>query len=121
MLGFGTRPAPICAGLACSPLSWLCGSGCTIVLKIVWVPTSEPPLLKLEGKIAGPWLEELEQVWNNIKWTAAHPIVDLTEVTLITRAARHLLARMLRHGAVLQVTPLMQATVERIKLELPET
>lgn len=90
------------------------------MLKIVWVPALDPPLLKLEGRIAGPWVEELEGVWNNIKGTTLHPVVDLTQVTLITREGRHLLGQMVRHGAKLQVTPLMQPMVERIKRELRE-
>lgn len=90
------------------------------MLKIVWIPALDPPLLKLEGRIAGPWVEELEGVWNSFKWTASHPVIDLTEVTFITPEGRALLGRMVRHRAEVRVTLLMQPTVDRIKRESRE-
>jgi hypothetical protein len=87
------------------------------MLKIVWVPGSDPPLLRLEGRIAGPWIEELERIWGTIKWTVPHPIVDLTQVILFTREGGHLLGQMLQDGAELQVAPLMKPAIDRIKLE----
>ena len=56
---------------------------------------------QLEGRLAGPWLRELEECW---KSTLAHqrkPIlrVDLTGVTFIDDAGKTCLAAMYRQGA----------------------
>ena len=58
---------------------------------------------QLEGKLAGPWLPELEECW---KSTLAHQRksigrVDLTGVTFIDDAGKACLAAMHRQGAEL--------------------
>ncbi len=57
--------------------------------------------LQLEGKLAGPWVEELESCWK----TAAPSLdkrtvcVDLTGVDYVDPAGRYLLALMYKEGA----------------------
>ena len=55
----------------------------------------------VEGKLIGPWVQELEKCWETVM--AAHArksmVVDLAHVTFIDAEGRALLARMRRKGA----------------------
>jgi hypothetical protein len=57
----------------------------------------------VEGKLIGPWVQELERCWETV--VAAHPrksmVVDLVQVTFIDSDGRALLTRMRRKGAKL--------------------
>ena len=57
-------------------------------------------VLKIEGRISGAWVQEVDAFWEAVKDTAgqADIWVDLTEVSLLDRAAQSLLARMHRAG-----------------------
>ena len=73
--------------------------------------------LTLEGKLAGPWVTELERSWQAASATAAgRPLrVNLNEVTFIDSAGKSLLATMHRHGVQLvAVTCMMKSVVEEI-------
>ena len=72
------------------------------MLKITAHKETQPPTLELEGRLAGPWVEELDRCWR----TVADPqqsrlVVDLTGVTFIDSEGKALLARMWRGGATL--------------------
>ena len=56
---------------------------------------------QLEGRLAGPWLRELEQCWKSTLVQPRKPIlrVDLTGVTFIDDAGKTCLAAMHRQGA----------------------
>jgi ABC-type transporter Mla MlaB component len=56
---------------------------------------------QLEGKLAGPWLRELEECWKRAVVRQRKPIlrVDLTGVTFIDDAGKACLAVMHRQGA----------------------
>ena len=56
---------------------------------------------QLEGKLAGPWLRELEACWHSTLAGDGKPVlrVDLTDVTYIDAAGRDCLATLHRHGA----------------------
>jgi ABC-type transporter Mla MlaB component len=56
---------------------------------------------QLEGRLAGPWLGELEACWHSTLARQRRPIVrvDLTGVTSIDAAGRACLAAMHRQGA----------------------
>lgn len=56
---------------------------------------------QLEGKVAGPWLQELEECWRSTLAGRCKPIlrVDLTGVTFIDGAGRACLAALHRQGA----------------------
>ena len=56
---------------------------------------------QLEGRLAGPWLRELEECWQNAL-AAPHKLVvrlDLTGLTSINAAGKACLAAMHRQGA----------------------
>jgi ABC-type transporter Mla MlaB component len=62
-----------------------------------------PPVLtfQLEGRLAGPWVRELEACWQVTVAGQHEPIlrVDLTGVTFIDAAGKAYLAAMHRQGA----------------------
>ena len=71
----------------------------------------------LEGKLAGPWVKELELCWRSAAGTQQiHPVrVDLSSVTFIDEEGKDLLDRMYREGAKLVATGcLNKCIVERI-------
>lgn len=64
--------------------------------------------VKLEGKLSGPWVEELERCWmEHPPHTSKHVTVDLSDVTYIDPEGKKLLARMTGKGVYLQGTQLM--------------
>src|SRR6266403_3777416 len=56
---------------------------------------------RLEGRLIGPWLGELEECWRNTLAGRRKPVlhVDLTGVTSIDAAGQACLAAMYRQGA----------------------
>ncbi len=56
---------------------------------------------RLEGRLEGPWVHELEQCWRRLVESANRPTVrvDLTDVTYIDSAGKARLAEMHEHGA----------------------
>ncbi len=61
---------------------------------------------ELEGKLAGPWVKELELCWRSAAGTQQlYPVrVDLSSVTFIDEDGKDLLDRMYREGAKLVAT-----------------
>ena len=78
-----------------------------------------PPTLtfRLEGRLAGPWVGELEECWRGALAGRREPIlrVDLTEVTSIDAAGQACLAALHRQGAEFVAADcLMKAVVAEI-------
>lgn len=73
------------------------------MLKITVVETPTEQRLVLYGTLIGPWIGELQKVWENLRQQlgSRKAIVDLKDVTLIDDSADHLLAAMLGQGAEL--------------------
>lgn len=70
------------------------------MLKITQQTTSKSVRMTLEGRLAGPWVEELERSWRRIHGSVPIPlVVDLTGVTFIGQSGKALLTEMLREGA----------------------
>jgi hypothetical protein len=72
---------------------------------------------RLEGRLAGPWVRELEECWRGALAGRREPIlrVDLTEVTSIDAAGRACLETLHRQGAELVAADcLMKAVVAEI-------
>jgi anti-anti-sigma regulatory factor len=74
----------------------------------------------VEGKLVGPWVEELEKCWKSA--LAADPyramLVNLAAVTFIDSAGRALLAGMRRQGVrLLSTGVLINAIVAEIEAE----
>ena len=59
------------------------------------------------GKIAGPWVAELENAWRAVEAPGREIEVDLKDVTYVDEAARQLLERMHRAGARLTARGLL--------------
>ena len=72
------------------------------MLKVTTINQDQTITLKLEGKLAGPWVQEVTRVWID---TAQSPrcgyVVDLRSVTFVDRSGRALLTAMSQHGAQL--------------------
>ena len=73
------------------------------MLKITSVDTPTEHKIVLVGKLVGPWIGELERVWEESRQQLGNrrPVVDLNDVTLIDDGADDLLATMLKQGAEL--------------------
>jgi outer membrane protein len=58
-------------------------------------------VLRIEGKIAGPWAEELGRCWdaNSASGEAAGIVVELQDVTFVDEAGKKVLQRMAQAGA----------------------
>ncbi len=71
------------------------------MLKITVEDHLESVSLKLEGKLAGPWVQETERAWKAcVNATAGKPVrVDLCEVTFIDCGGKKLLQQMHTQGA----------------------
>src|SRR5579862_9848296 len=87
------------------------------MLRITIQESAQTCTFKLEGKLTGPWVRELEQSWTAVKSTSSGQaiIVDLADVAFIDGAGRALLARMHEGGArLLACSPLNQSIVDQI-------
>ena len=74
--------------------------------------------ITLEGRLAGPWIHELERCWRESEHAAAgrRVIVDLTGVTFVEQEGKALLTRMCQAGADLLATGCcMRSIVEDAK------
>jgi anti-anti-sigma regulatory factor len=66
------------------------------MLKIDTIESASEILLALQGRLAGPWVDELESQWRRIQAKAGERriAIDLSGVTGIDGAARYLLQLM---------------------------
>jgi ABC-type transporter Mla MlaB component len=71
------------------------------MLRITIRDNLESLTFQLEGKLAGPWVGELEECWRSTLTSQPKPVlrVDLTGVTFIDAAGKAYLATVLRQGA----------------------
>jgi len=85
------------------------------MLKITTQTSANETIFALEGKLAGPWVEELENCWQQVAIGDQRIQVMLNAVTFIDGAGRKLLADMHRQGVVLAAEGfLMKAIIEEI-------
>jgi anti-anti-sigma regulatory factor len=78
------------------------------MLKITFNDTPGSTIVKLEGKISGPWVEELERSWiEHSPQASENVIIDLSDVTYIDPEGKKLLARMVDKGVCFEGTQLM--------------
>jgi hypothetical protein len=76
----------------------------TEVISMLRITASDNPRLltfRLEGRLEGPWVHELEQCWRSLLDSGSRPTVcvDLTGVTYIDAAGKARLAEMHERGA----------------------
>lgn len=70
------------------------------MLKITTLTEAEATTLRLEGRLAGPWVRELERCWISTVGTKTNsPLcVDLSAVTYVDGEGKDLLKRMYHDG-----------------------
>src|SRR5215471_19723722 len=83
------------------------------MLRITTTREPDAICLKLEGRLVGPWVDELAQVWRSIR---LHPdpvtaCVDLSGITFVSPEGRQLLAFMARGGARFPATDVMNRSI----------
>ncbi len=71
------------------------------MLKITTVIHAESTTFKLEGRLAGPWVQELERCWDSVVGTTTtHPLtIDLSAVTYVDSDGKNLLKKIHQQGA----------------------
>jgi len=87
------------------------------MLKITVRDEAEAVKFKLEGKLTGPWVTELERCWRGVIPAACQrPLVfDLTDLDFVDAAGKYLLATMhMRGGTFLANSLTMRALVDEI-------
>jgi hypothetical protein len=87
------------------------------MLKITLHDSAEEFRFTLEGKLAGPWVEELRQCWQTASSTTQgrRTVLDLREVDFVDTPGESLLRDMFRSGVSVQVsTPFMRSVVDGI-------
>lgn len=80
-------------------------------------------LLRLEGRLAGPWVREVELCWQTAQSIIRNRTVtvDLRDVDFVDSAGEQMLAAMHEHGARLLGTgPMTKSLISKITGE-PET
>jgi len=90
------------------------------MLKITIDNTMNAATLKLEGRLAGPWVGELERSWHAVRDDSGDKpvMVDLCEVTFVDAEGRRLLSSMYEQGARLRTFGcLVKGIVEEIVQE----
>ena len=72
--------------------------------------------LKLEGKITGEWVGELERAWLTQTERTKAIKVDLTGVTFVAEEGKRLLSRMFEQGSNLEATDCMNRSfIEQLR------
>jgi hypothetical protein len=87
------------------------------MLKITIRDSAAELRLRLEGRLAGPWVNELRQCWQTASSTTAlrATVLDLREVDFVDPPGQALLAEMHRQGVLLEAScPLIQHIVEEV-------
>ena len=71
------------------------------MLRIIVERNSNTATMKLVGKLAGPWLEELDRTWADVHggWAGDGVLLDLSDVTFVAPEGRERLEAMYRQGA----------------------
>ncbi|HET9866039.1 MAG TPA: hypothetical protein VFQ06_02010 [Nitrospira sp.] len=71
------------------------------MLKITTHVSDDSTNITLEGRLAGPWIDELERCWRESAQSAGgrQLIVDLRGVTFVEQEGKALLTRMCQAGA----------------------
>lgn len=92
------------------------------MLKITRISEQHSLTLKLEGKLAGPWVDELEQVWRSIEHRAGGQalVIDLNDVIFIDLAGAILLRQMHAAGTAFRAEgPYISHELRRITSNKP--
>lgn len=86
------------------------------MLRITVQRDVSPLTLKLEGRIAGEWVEELERAWTAECDQGRLINLDLTGVTFVDEEGKKLLSRLFEQGSTLHATDCMnRSIIEQIR------
>ena len=89
--------------------------GALVMLKITTDLDDTRAILELEGRLAGPWVQELRHCWQSANGTGRRINVVLKQVTFIDDSGKQLLQEMHLGGAMLAAEGCMtKAIVEQI-------
>ena len=91
------------------------------MLRVTREEGKQPPTLKVEGKLCGPWVPELEREWSSADSEAEGRgvVADLSNLTFLDSAGWELLERMVEHGAELRAHELLpRFVISEIKSHL---
>jgi len=71
------------------------------MFRISVIESQDERRLVLEGRLMSPWIGELENAWRQAgeQLEGRKLIIDLTNVTLISRDAENILFRLMKQGA----------------------
>lgn len=73
-------------------------------------------IFELEGRLAGPWVDELKDCWQRAQRDGEMVTIALTQVSYVDSAGKSILTEMHRHGAELVAEGCMvKAIIEEIK------
>lgn len=87
------------------------------MMRITRQQDGETITLKIEGCLAGEWVNEMKRCWDEVKTGARRRAIriDLTDVTFIDAAGKGLLAQMFASGAIAGAANVMtKAVVEQL-------
>ncbi|HUI44335.1 MAG TPA: STAS domain-containing protein [Terriglobia bacterium] len=91
------------------------------MFRVTTAESHDPATLKVEGRLCGPWVGELEKTWLRLASEPGHPdvVADLSDVTFIDSRGCALLERMLQQGAELEAHELLpRFIIDEIKSRL---
>jgi hypothetical protein len=91
------------------------------VLRITIQKSTQEVTMKLEGRIAGPWVEELHRTWISLAPSLGpnHLRVDLCDVTFVDTKGKQALTEIRRCGAAfLADTAMTKSLVKEIDASL---
>src|SRR6516162_1300880 len=93
------------------------------MLRVTIEKKQEQAALKLEGRLAGPWVDELERAWSSISndHPGNHIGVDIRGLMFIDDGGRKLLKRMYAEGATFTAKGLVKETVGEIMRECEDS
>ncbi len=86
-----------------------CGEG---MLKITLHCDETPARLVLEGKLAGPWIDEARHAWRESPKRPGSPlVVDLTGITFVDSEGKRLLSEMLGSAVTLHASGCLNRSI----------
>jgi anti-anti-sigma regulatory factor len=79
------------------------------VMRVTTEKHRAPATLRVEGKLAGPWVSELERTWLDVTSEDQNRevVADLSDVTFIDAQGWDLLERMMESGTELEARELL--------------
>ena len=87
------------------------------MMRITRQQDGETITLKIDGCLAGEWVNEMKRCWDEVKTDARRRAIriDLTDVTFIDVSGKELLAQMFASGAIAGAANVMtKAVVEQL-------